>query len=141
MRSNSKKTACFVVAMFLAVCIVILYTKPVTNRGSAGSEARKLLAGVGGSSNVCNEADQVFKRFGVAKETFFDSSDLKAYPAIAALGGVCVIFPDNPPRLSIRIGNHRNGFFIDIPDTNSPAKYPVSSDTIELVKSRVFVHR
>jgi hypothetical protein len=129
-----------------AVVILIYTTRPVTDVESAGVQAKKLITSVGGSAKVCDEASQMFKRFGVSKENFYETSKLKDYPAIAALSALgnfdgIWIRPDSPPHISIRIGNHRDGFFIEIADTNSPAKYVKSPTTLEIVDSCVFVHR
>jgi hypothetical protein len=88
----------------------------------------------------------MFKRFGVSNEKFFGTSELKDYPAVAALAALgnfdgIWIRPDSPPHISIRVGNHLDGFFIEIADTNSPAKYAKSTNVVELMDSCVFVHR
>jgi len=125
----------------IAVVIVIFTTRPATSLKTAGIQANQLITSAGGPAKICDEASQMFKRFGISKERFLSASDLKDYPAIAALGESHVILPDNPPRMSIRVGTHLNGYFIEIADTNSPIKYIQSSNTLELVKSCIFVHR
>ena len=131
-----------VFAVLAAGTLVLIYTtRPATNLESAGVQANQLLAAAGGPVKVCDEANQMFKRFGVTKVKFFDAAELKDFPSLNALGMVRGIWPGSPPRISIRVGTHRNGFFFDIADTNSPGKYPKSPDTLELVDSCVFVHR
>jgi hypothetical protein len=134
-------------AMVAAAVLILIYTtRPVTDVESAGVQARKLIASVGGPAKICDEANQMFKRFGESKEKFLETSELKDYPAVAALaalgnfGGIW-IRPDSPPHFSIRVGNHRDGFFIEIADTNSPAKYLKSPNSLELLDSCIFVHR
>ena len=133
----------FFVFATIAVGIVILIytTKPETNLESAGVQANKLIAAVGGPAKVCNEANEMFTHFGVLKEKFLSPSELKGYSAIAALGTAHVILPGSPPRISIRVGTHLNGFFIEIADTNGPSNYVNSPGTLELVDFCVFVHR
>jgi len=126
-----------------AVAIFIYTTKPVTNLQSAGVKANELIAGAGGSSKICDEAAEMFRRFGVSKQKFFSFSDLRDYPAIAALGAadrIC-LYPGSPPYIAIQVGTHLDGFMIEIADTNSPGRYPKSSNTLELVNSQIFVHR
>ena len=124
-----------------AVAVLIYTTKPVSDLHSAGVQANRLMANVGGTQKICDEAVEIFKRFGVSKQTFLSAAELKDYPAVAALGTAHVVLPGSPPHLSIRVGSHRDGFFIEIADTNSPANYPKSSNTLELVHSQIFVHR
>jgi hypothetical protein len=132
----------FILAAIAGGIVILIYTtKPNTNLKSAGVQANQLMAAVGGPAKVCNEASQMFKRFGVSKEKFLTSAELKDYPAIAALGTAQVILLGSPPHISIRVGTHRDGYFIEIADTNSPAQYPHSGNSIELVDSCVFVHR
>jgi hypothetical protein len=129
-------------AVVVIVFILVMHaTKPVTSVKSAGIQANKLIASVGGPSIVCGEAAQMFKRFGVSKEQFFESSELKGFPAIAALGNAVRIVPGNPSLISIRVGTHIDGFFIEVADTNNPAKYVKPPSTLEIVDSCVFVHR
>jgi hypothetical protein len=145
--TGGRKVMFFTLAMVaIAIVIVIYTTRPATNLESAGVQANQLIASVGGPAKVCDEASQMFKRFGVAKEEFFETSELKDFPAIAALAALgnvngIWIWPGSPPRISIRVGTHLNGFFIEIADTNSPGKYVKSTNTLELVESCVFVHR
>ena len=131
--------------MIAAAVVIVIYTiRPVTNLESAGIQAKQLIGSVGGSAKVCDEAGQMFKRFGVSEmKSFFIPSELKDYPSIAGLGTAdrIRIYPGNPPYIAIRIGTHLNGFMIEIADTNSPGKYAKSSNTLELVDSQVFVHR
>jgi hypothetical protein len=135
----------FTLAMIAAAILIIIYTiRPVTDLKSAGVQANQLIASVGGPAKVCDEANQMFRRFGVSKQKFFfNASELKEYPAIAGLGTVdrICIYPGSPPYIAIQVGTHLNGFMIEIADTNSPGKYPKSSGTLELVDSCVFVHR
>src|SRR5882762_12033090 len=49
-------------------------------------QALALLAESGGIDEVYKEADGIFKRFGVSEWYTFKDSDLKQFPAIAALG-------------------------------------------------------
>ena len=68
--------------------------RPVTDLPSAGVKANKLIASVGGPSKICDEANQMFRRFSVTNVKFFhDSSELKDYPSIAALGPRCTPLP------------------------------------------------
>jgi hypothetical protein len=131
-----------VFATIAAGLVMLIYTtRPVTNLEPAGVQAKHLITSAGGPAKVCDEANQMFKRFGVTEVKFFDPADLKDFPALTALGTVRGIWPGSPPRISIRVGTHQDGFFFDIADTNSPGKYPKTPDTLELVDSCVFVHR
>jgi len=135
----------FIVAMIAAAIVILIYTtKQLRSLESAGVQANQLIASVGGPAKVCEEANEMFKRFGVSKvRFFFNASELKDYPAIAGLGTVdrICIYPGSPPYIAIRIGTHLNGFMIEIADTNGPGKYVKSPGTLELVDSCVFVHR
>ena len=115
--------------------------RPVTDDESAETPAKVLLARVGGASNVCYEADQIFKRFGISEDKFLDPPELKDYPAIASLGMVHRIEPHEPPHISNRIGTHQNCYFLDITSTNSVGNYPNTIHGIEIVPGRIFVHR
>jgi hypothetical protein len=132
-------------ALAAGVLVLIYTTKPVTDLKSAGVKANQLMASAGGTGKVCKEASEIFRRFGVSKQRFFSFSELKDYPAIAALctpdmDRVC-LYPGQPSYIAIRVGTHRDGFIIEIADTNCPGKYPASPGTLELVNSCVFVHR
>lgn len=132
------------VTIAAAIAVLIYTTRPVTNLESAGLQANQLIARVGGPAKVCNEANEIFRRFGVSKmKFFFNASELKDCPAIAGLATmdrIC-IYPGSQPYISIRIDTHLNGFMIEIADTNSPGKYAQSSGALELVNSCVIVHR
>lgn len=132
----------FTLAMIaIAILLLIYTTRPATNLQSAGIQANKLITAAGGPAKVCNEANRMFSRFKVSDVKFLDAAELKDFPALNALGTVRGIWSGSPPHISIRVGTHRDGFFFDIADTNSPGKYPKSPDTLELVDSCVFVHR
>src|SRR3989442_14855937 len=105
---------------------------------SAGTQAEQLITKAGGAAKVCDEACQMFKRFGGSQVKVFSASELEHYPAIAALGEVDGIWPGSPAYIKIRVGTHIRGFMIEIADTNSPVKYVKSPNTLELVDSCVF---
>jgi hypothetical protein len=131
-----------VFGVFVTIFAGILYTLRLeTNLGSAGVEANRLITSLGGPSKICEEANRMFKHFGTSNEKFLNHADLKDYPAIAALGTAHVILPGSPPHLSIRVGTHLNGFFIEIADTNNPDRYPTSPSTLVLAGECIFVHR
>jgi len=131
-RRNANLIQWFAVGVIVAVMTIVFMTKPKTDLRSANVQADHLLAAVGGPTKVCIEANEIFRHFGVAKERFLDPSDLKDYPSIAGIG-TAHILPGSPPRISIRVGNHINGFTVDIFDTNNPEKHVKSADDIELV--------
>jgi hypothetical protein len=146
MKFMSGRNVVFLTLAGIAIALVILVyrIKPVTDLKSARAEADRLIASVGGPAKVCDEANQMFKCFGVSKQRFFfNASELEDYPAIAGLGTVdrICIYPGSPPYIAIRVGTHLNGFSIDIADTNRPEKYASSPNVLELVHSCVFVHR
>src|SRR6266403_2915315 len=133
-RRNTVFAVSFTLATVATAVLIFIHTaRPVTNLESAGVQANRLITSVGGTAKVCDEASHIFKRFGASTEKFLGPSELKEYPAIAALGTAHVILPDSPPRISIRVGTHLNGFFIEIADTNGPGKYAKSPGTLELV--------
>ena len=148
-KARGRRMALFVALIIFAalaagVLVLIYTTRPVTDLKSAGVQANQLIASVGGPARVCDEANQMFKRFGVSElKSFYHDSELKDYPAIAGLGTVdrIRIYPGSPPYIAIQVGTHLNGFMIEIADTNGPGKYPTSPGTLELVNSCVFVHR
>jgi hypothetical protein len=137
------KVVLFTIAILCIVIVVVMYaTKPDMDVESAGVQANQLIASVGGPAKVCDEASQIFKRFGVVSNVkFFNPSELKDYPTIASLGNVDGIWPGEPSYIKIRVGTHINGFIIQIVDTNNPVKYVKSSNTLEVIDSCVFVHR
>jgi len=141
MKKRSKIIYLTLATLFIVIVVVMYTTKPVLNVESAGIQANQLIVSAGGSSKVCDEASQMFKRFGVSNVKFFNSSELKDYPAIAALGTVDGIWPGSPPYIKIRVGTHIRGFIIEIADTNSPVKHVKSTNMLEVVDSCVFVHR
>lgn len=103
--------------------------------------AQLLLERAGGTAEVCREANQMFKRFGVDKITFLGSDDLKSYPAVSALGKVDGIWPGSPAYIKIRIGTHRDGYLISILDTNSAVSYEKGPNEVEIVGGCVYAHR
>jgi hypothetical protein len=136
------KVLLFTLAILCIVIVAVIYaTKPDMNVESAGVQANQLIASVGGPAKICDEANQIFKHFGVSKVKFFEPSELKDYPAIASLGNVDGIWPGEPPNIKIRVGTHVRGFIIQIVDTNNPVKYVKSSNTVEVIDSCIFVHR
>jgi hypothetical protein len=127
-----------------SVTFVLRLPRTVRDVESAGVQAKDLIAKVGGPARICDEASQMFTRFKVANVKFFhDPSELKDYPAIAALATPdrISIYSGSPPYMAIRVGGHFNGFTIEIVDTNNPTKYVKSSQSLEIVDSCVFVHR
>jgi hypothetical protein len=144
-RRNALFIAFFLFAVIVAGALVLIYTtRPVTNLESAGVQANQLMTSAGGPAKVCDEANRMFRRFEVSNVKFFyTASELKDFPAIAALGAPdwITIFSGSPPYMRIRVDTHRDGFIIKIVDTNSPGKYVKSPGDLELVDSCVFVHR
>lgn len=131
--------AAFVVVMgFLWVAHRLHHNTDVEQ---AEEQAVELLARVGGANKVCSEADRMFREFGAGKLKFFDAADLKGYPILTALGKVDGIYPDNPACIQIRVGNHLDGYFILIPDTNGTVKYSKRSFEREVVLGRIYVYR
>jgi hypothetical protein len=124
----------------LAFVIGVFRFRPRLDVEPMRQQATQLLANVG-PEKVCEEANQIFGRFGTEKLRFFEKADLTDYPAIAALGKVDGIWPGPPAYIKIRIGTHMDGYIMEIADTNSSAKYEPSTNCVELVKSCIFVHR
>ena len=77
-------------------------------------QTRELITKAGGTGEVCDEAQKIFARFGTSKLKFLYREDLQGYSALPALGKVDGIWPDFPPYIKIRVGNHIKGFQIDI---------------------------
>src|SRR2546427_284764 len=103
MKHTLKVTLLTLAIPVIVIGLVMYMTKPEMNAESAGIQAKQLIASVGGPSKVCDEASQMFKRFGVStEERFFNASELKDYPTIAALGEVDGIWPGSPPYIKIR---------------------------------------
>jgi len=90
----------------------------------ATQQTRRLISKAGGTGQICDEAQRIFARFGSSKLKIFYRDDLKGCSSLPALGKVDGIWPDYPPYIKIRVGNHIKGFQIDIverkPNSNGP---------------------
>jgi hypothetical protein len=132
-----------VALLVLFICFVHSLHPHRLNAGTVREQSTGFLAKAGGSEKVCNEAARLFTRFGGAEVRSLSKEDLRDCPALSALGefghGVDGIWPFNPTVIKIRFGGHFDGYEIDILDTNSNAKFRESSNTIELLKSRIYV--
>jgi hypothetical protein len=142
MKRNYTRIVIFVLALSAVVAFVIL--RRAMNRSRSPQETKEgaveLLTKAGGADRLCEEADQMFNRFGESNLQSFENSELKAYPCIAELGGQVGIFPDNPACLQIRVGNHADSYFILIYSTNNVKKHLKAPYEMELYNSRVFVY-
>ena len=135
-----------VLAVFIAIAVLAAFIIPSrmlvnTSMTAAGDVAQQLLTQSGGADRVCKEADQIFQQFGITNQTFFLNNILSNYPAITALGKVDYIMPDTQAYIKIRVGNHLNGYIIQIVDTNGNYKFKRGRDTLEVVKDRIFISR
>ena len=133
----------YIVFAAVPVSILIIFyisLRPKTDLESAVVRANQLIAAAGGSDRICDEAGQIFERFGVSKEKDLTDAELSDYPAIAALKGHFVIIePDSYIR--IRFGTHTDGFEFAIPDRNCRAQllnrgssYKLGNSCIVLVR-------
>jgi hypothetical protein len=113
--------------------------------------AQQLLIKAGSSKLVCEEADKLFQKYKNDSYVFLDQSELKSdYPAIASLGRVYGIepeepklgaFPGSPSYIRVRVGTHFDGFFIDIVERDSAYRYQTGALTLEIVKNRIYASR
>jgi hypothetical protein len=145
---NKNSVALFLSMAILVVAIIVffviprlLFPRPNLDPVSAGREATALIAKVGGADEVCKEADQLFRRFAVTNVYLFQDSDLKDFPAIAALGQVNGIWSGPPARIMVRVGSHFDGYAINILETNMNTMYRKGTREVEIVTSRIFVSR
>lgn len=126
---------------FGGVWILKLVFKPNLDLPSAQVEASKLLTAAGGAKSVLEEADIIFDIHRKSDFKILRSNDLAAYPALATLGSSAVVLSGSPRFLTVHVGTPRDGFFIEIVDTNAPGGYEPSSASAELVERRIYVHR
>jgi hypothetical protein len=111
---------------------------------SAGRQASLLITKVGGPEGVCKEADQMFSHFGTSELRIFSDSDVSTYPTLVSLGEVWRMEPADmyePARIVIHVGSHQQGYFIEVWTTNQTRKYEADSHTVEVMPSRIYVHR
>jgi len=106
-------------------------------------QALALLAKSGGIDEVCKESDQIFKKFGVTEWYSFKDSDLKQFPAIAALGDVDWIWPekqDSPAYIQVRVHPFLAHYAIYIYDTNSIKRLATDPKVFE-VSAAIYVSK
>ena len=134
-------------AILLLLALVggrLLLPRPNLDPQSAGRQATLLITKVGGSEGVCKEADQMFSRFGVSELRLFSDLDASSYPTLISLGQVWRMEPADmyePARIVIHVGDHFDGYFIEVWTTNQARKYEVDPHTVEVMPSRIYVHR
>jgi hypothetical protein len=122
----------------------LLLPRPNLDPQSAGRQASLLITKVGGPEGVCKEADQMFSHFGASELRIFSDSDLSTYPTLVSLGEVWRMEPADmyePARIVIHVGTHQQGYFIEVWSTNQTRKYEPDSHTVEVMPSRIYVHR
>ncbi len=127
-----------VASMILRYMFGPVVVKPETAR----AEAIQLIARVGGIAKVCEEASQIFKRFGVSKWYSLNSRETKDYPAIAALTNAgwrgIEIEPYSPAFIQISVGNHQRNYVIIIFESDDE-KSVFTRDALRLEDSCIFV--
>jgi hypothetical protein len=101
--------------------------------------AQEVIMKAGGPEEICSQGNQFFAKFGTSKLKFFKASEIKDYPAIAALGTVDGIFPDEPPYIKVRVGNHFTGFAIEIMDVRQ-RKLATQAHNVELIEPCLLIH-
>ena len=107
---------------------------------SADKDMRLLFSKVGGVEEICKEAGEIFIRFGNTDQRPLSKLELNDYPAIAALGKVDGIWPRTPPIIKIRVGNHWDGYIIEIVDTRDPHPYNQFAPNVK-IGNCIYVHR
>jgi len=137
---NIGLTACclFLLGAIVAVVFAVKLRQNVSLEG-LGKSAMSDIQRVGGAVAVCKEADKLFEKFGTDKLTVFSAEDLSACPAITKLGSVDGIWPGGPAYLKIRVGNHLDGYIVQVFVTNGPNSYV--GPTGALISPRIYVHR
>ena len=126
--------------LVLADVLLIRIFRPNLNQGEAVTQATASLQKVGGVEEVRKEAERVFAKFGVSRATaFYSQSELKDFPALTGLGTVCLILP-NPACLTIRSGNHLDGYTIEIYQTNYSI-HEFDHSTLTQLGPGIYVHR
>ena len=130
----------------LAVCVVMAIV--LVRTGKLGlsheavlSQATHLIRTAGGSERICDQANEMFRRFGNARMRILRRADLADYPAISALGTVDGIWPGNPPYIKVRVGTQVRGFIIKIADPSSRVNDIQHSDGVDLTESCISVYR
>jgi hypothetical protein len=126
---------------FVGVWTLRLVFKPNLDVPSARVETLKLLTAAGGAKSVLEEADSIFDIHRKSDFKILRSNDLAAYPALTTLGSSAVVLSGSPRLLTVHVGTHRDGFFIEIVDTNAPGGYKPSSASAELFERRIYVQR
>src|SRR2546428_6137387 len=104
-------TYCFILGVVLGMGC---NSSTQTDNETTLIEAQNMLKKAGGEDKVKKEAKQVFARFGTEKTRFIVDSELKEFPAIAALGNSVDIHapsPGFPANISIRYGTHERTKF------------------------------
>ncbi len=124
------------------VAITVRYPRPVIDLGMATREAKVIIHEAGGIEKICGEADLVFQRFGVRDYTPLFEAELQTYPTLRALGPSCVIMPDSPTYLQVRMGREDSfsAYWIIVTSTNSGARRISGANEAE-IGPRVYVRR
>jgi hypothetical protein len=128
------------VGLLLSVALMIWKAKRGISPEAMHREAQQLITKAGGAAEVCSEGNQLFAKFGTSKLTFFMPSEIKDYPAVAALGIVDGIWPSDPPYIKIRVGNHFTGFVIEILDVRQ-GKLTTKAHNVELIEPCILVSK
>ena len=131
-----------IASVLIAVVVILIYSiRSGPSRNVMNRWAEDLVSKSGGPTEVCGQANQLFNRFGTSKVTVLKPSDVKDYPAIAALGIVDGILPGDPPSIKIRVGNHIRGFIMELGDTREGLMAKPTSSDAELIAPCIVVHR
>jgi hypothetical protein len=93
------KKFAFIILGAAAVGVVLLFTVthisfPTVNVAEELRPARALLAGVGGTDELCRESSEILNRIEAREESNFASSELTQFPAVATLQSRNHVFVD-----------------------------------------------
>jgi hypothetical protein len=151
-RWGAGRTLAVILCLGVAGIVTLLVKmRPNLDIPSMNVDARDLIQKAGGTDKICDEADQIFKKYGTESRPEFDSDTLSDYPAINSLRGRhCWMepesasftgWPGSPAMIKVMAGTHFDGYFIDIVPKDSPYKYQMRSGILVIVKDRIFIHR
>lgn len=113
-------------------------------------QANELISRAGGSGEICDEANRLFKTFRSSDNgKFISATDVAAYPAVASLlranayeSAHLLLYSPPQPHIYLRVGGHFDGYSIVIVGKGVPGNMDEGAKgTVNIANSCIFIEQ